>query len=182
MRTSVQQDYENHLDPNVAKWFAVYTPYKREKLALKHLQKKGITAFLPIQQLTRRYKRKIKKVDLPLINCYVFVKITKKEYVKVLEVEHILQFVRFSKNLIAIPNEEIYLMKQVLGEGLEVNIEKGVFQKGDRVEVTAGNLMGLNGFLVDHKGKRQVVVNLAFLGYSLRVQVPTALLRKVALL
>ena len=48
---------ENHLDITEKRWFAVYTPYKREKLATKMLDKKGIDVFLPLQTLHRQYQR-----------------------------------------------------------------------------------------------------------------------------
>ncbi len=171
--------YENHLDSKTARWFAIYTPYKREKLVCRQLQKKGITAYLPIQELIRRYTRKIRKVELPLISCYVFVKITKAEYVKVLETEQVMGFVKFSGNLIAIPDEEIELMKRILGEGIAVNAEKQSYKEGDRVEVISGNLFGTRGKLCSIQGKKQFLVDLEFLGYTLQINIDPSLLRKV---
>ncbi|MCB0641700.1 MAG: UpxY family transcription antiterminator [Phaeodactylibacter sp.] len=170
---------ENHLDETTPKWFAVYTRFKGEKMAFRHLAKKGISVYLPLQKLTRRYTRKVKVVELPLITCYIFVKITKHEYVKVLETESVVDFVRFSNNLISIPEEEIDTMKRVLGENWEVQIEPTSLQPGDRVEISAGNLIGLQGRLVDQRDKQQVLVDLERLGYTLRISVDKRLLRKV---
>ena len=64
---------ENHLNVNEAKWFAIYTNYKREKTVKKDLDAKGITAFLPIQKVIRNYASKRKTVELPLISCYLLV-------------------------------------------------------------------------------------------------------------
>ena len=170
---------ENHLDDSTPKWFAVYTRFKGEKMAFRHLAKKGISVYLPLQKLTRRYTRKVKVVELPLISCYIFVKITKQEYVKVLETESVVDFVRFSNNLISIPEEEIETMKRVLGENWEVQIEQSKFEPGDLVEISAGNLIGLKGRLVDQRDKQQVLVDLERLGYTLRISVDKQLLRKV---
>lgn len=170
---------ENHLDAEVPKWFAVYTRYKGEKMAFRQLAKKGVSAYLPLQKHTRRYTRKVKEVELPLISCYVFVKITTQQYVKVLETETVVDFVRFSKNLISIPEEEIDLMKRVLGENWEVEAEPFSLTPGDYVEIGAGNLVGLRGRLIDHRDKQQVLVDLERLGYSLRISVDKSLLRKV---
>ena len=174
-----QEVYENHLDEQEARWFAVYTPFKREKLALRHLERKGIKAYLPIQRLVRIYTRKKRIVELPLISCYVFVKITKSEYVSVLETEHILNFVRFSKNLLAIPEQEIKWMQRVLGEGLEVNVEQGNFNEGDAVEIVSGNLVGLKGRLVEKRSKSEFLLDLKSLGYTLRMIVKPEVLMKI---
>lgn len=168
------------MDSKEPRWFAIYTNYKREKLVQSMLDQKGIHAYVPLQKVTRRYTRKIKTLELPLINCYVFVKITNKEYVPVLETENVLKFIRFSKNLISIPEAEIEIIKRVIGEGIEVEIEQGNrYKEGDEVEIVAGNLLGLKGRLISINGKKQMLVELENMGYSLRMEVEPSLLRKI---
>lgn len=170
---------ENHLDSQEAKWFAVYTKYKREKLVHQRLNEKGIQTYLPLQQFTRRYTRKIKKVELPLISCYIFTKITKKEYVPVLETPDVVQFVQFSRNLIAIPEEEIRILQRVVGENVEIEMEPSSYKEGDAVEIIGGNLTGLKGKLVKKENKHRFFVELEKMGYALRMEIPLELLRKV---
>ncbi len=170
---------ENHLDTVQPKWFAVYTSYKREKVALKQLQIKGVEAYLPIQKLVRKWGRKTRVVELPLISNYLFVKITKKEYVSVLECGYVNGFVKFSNNLLAIPEEEINTLKRILSENIEVSIAESRFYKGDQVEITSGNLYGLKGKLVKIEGKKSVLVDLQYMGYALQLSVDPAVLRKV---
>lgn len=93
---------ENHLDAREPRWFAVYTRFKSEKRVQKRLLEQGIQAYLPVQQLTRRFQRSTRRVELPLISCYVFTRITKFQYVQVLNTPGVLRFVRFSQNLVAI--------------------------------------------------------------------------------
>lgn len=170
---------ENHLDSQEAKWFAVYTKYKREKLVNQRLNEKGIQTYLPLQQFTRRYTRKVKKVELPLISCYIFTKITKQEYVPVLETPDVVHFVRFSSNLIAIPEEEIQILQRVVGENIEIELEPHAYQEGDEVEIIGGNLTGLKGKLVRKENKHRFFVELEKMGYTLQMEVPLELLRKV---
>ena len=170
---------EVHLHATEPRWFAIYTKYKREKLIHKELQRKGIESYLPIQTVIRHYTRKRKKVELPLISCYLFVKITKPEYVPVLETDDVVKFVRFSKNLLAIPEREIDLLKIIVGEGLPIVAEKKSLRKGDMVEVIGGNLTGLQGILVEEHGEKEMVIDLDSMGYSLRMQIDTKLLKKV---
>lgn len=177
--TAISQTYENHLDQQDAKWFAVYTKYKREKLVVKTLQEKGIHAYVPIQKVTRHYTRKINRVELPLINCYIFTKITKPEYVPVLETQDVIQFVKFSKNLIAIPEREIDLMKRITGENIALEVDQNTnYQVGDEVEIIAGNLTGLRGKLL-RTGKKNFLVNLQNIGFSLRMEINPKFLQKI---
>jgi len=170
---------ENHLDAEIPKWFAVYTKYKREKVIQKELDRQDITAYLPIQKITRVYASKRKVVQLPLISCYIFVKITKQEYIKVLQAEGVVNFVKIAKNLISIPEREIEIMKQIVGEGIPVTAEPTRLQKGDAVEIIGGNLTGMQGTLVDNHGDKEVIINLESMGYSLRMTLDSKYLQKV---
>ena len=174
-----EENYENHLDDRIPKWFAVYTYYKREKIAAKQLKQSNIKVYLPIHTVIRRYVRKVKKVELPLINHYVFVKITKKEYSRVLECPYVVHFVKFNKNLISIPEEEIDLIKRILGEASTVELENTPFQKGDQVEVIGGNLTGLKGVLIEKENNKYLSVRLTNIGISLNVSIAVNLLRKI---
>jgi transcription antitermination factor NusG len=170
---------ENHLDEVEPRWFAVYTKYKREKSVQKRLHEQGIQTYLPLQRLTRRYERKIRTVELPLISCYVFARITKKSYTRVLGTADVLHFVKFSQNLIAIPEREIQLLQRVAKEGIELDIEPKGYQLGDEVEITSGNLMGVRGILVGKEKKKNFLLELNHIGYALRMEVDPTLLRKV---
>jgi transcription antitermination factor NusG len=173
---------ENHLDDIVPRWFAVYTRYKREKVVLERLQEKGIQTYLPVQRLTRRYDRKVREVELPLINCYIFTRITRKNYVQVLDTPGVLHFVRFSNNLIAIPEKEILLLQRVTGgqEDLEIEQHDGC-RVGDEVEIVGGRLTGVKGILMEKRGKGNFLIELRNIGFSLRLQVDPSLLRRMGM-
>ena len=171
---------ENHLHETEARWFAVYTKYKREKVIRKDLMRKGIEVYLPIQTVVRQYTSRKKTFELPLISCYVFVKITKGQYLPVLQTENVVKFVRIAKNLIAIPQREMDLLKQIVGEGIPVEAEPmRRLHEGDAVEIIGGRLTGLRGVLVDQHGDKQMVVDLENMGYSLRLTVDSTLLRRL---
>jgi transcription antitermination factor NusG len=159
------------LDQIEARWFAVYTRYKREKLVQKLLDEKGVETYLPLQKVTRRYQRKIKHLQIPLLNCYVFTRITKAEYVPVLDTPDVLNFVRFAKELIAIPASEIDLLRRVTGEKVDIEVDQGLFHLGREVEIIKGSLTGLRGKLIESKGPKNFVVELENLGYSLRMEI-----------
>lgn len=177
--TKKTDKYEDHLEEKTPKWFAVYTRYKREKLIVKELERKGITTYLPLQTVTRQWERKKKTVELPLINCYLFVQITKSDYIKVLETENVVKFVRFSKNLISIPEEEIEILRRIVGEGIFMEIEEGHYVEGDEVEISSGNLIGLKGKLISKESDHNFLIELSHVGYAFRMSVAPELLKKI---
>lgn len=171
---------ENHLHPTEKKWFAIYTNYKREKIVAKELADQGITAYLPLQQLVRQYQRKRKVVELPLINCYVFVNINQSEYRSVLQTEHVLSFIKFNKSIISIPGREIDLLKRLLGDECSISIEDQCFEEGETVEIVTSSLAGIKGKLVEKRGKQEMIIELEHIGYNFRISVPPKALIRVA--
>lgn len=180
MKSNSQQQLENHLSNLEARWFAVYTSYKREKVVASELHRKGIKHFLPLLPVTRRYKRKIRHQELPLINHYIFVKIRKQDYVPVLETPEVRGFVKFAGNLIAIPEAEIDIMRRVIGQRVEVEAKPTKFNKGDEVEIVSGQLTGMRGVLLERRGNKTFVVELSTMGYALHMQIDPNLLRPCA--
>lgn len=173
------QAYEDHLHETEARWFAIYTNYKREKVVRDRLSDKGIECYLPLQQVTRRYQRKVKQLELPLISRYLFARITRRFYVPVLETSDVLNFVRIRRNLLAIPQAEIDLLRRVVGELTDIEVIPATFQPGDPVEIIGGQLTGLRGKLVEKRNDRIVIITLETLGYEIPVQVDPAYLRRI---
>lgn len=169
----------NQLHETEARWFAAYTGFKREKFVKRLLDRQGIHTYLPLLTKTRRYTRKIKEVQLPLIPCYIFVKIVKDEYVKVLSTEYIHGFVKFNKDMLAIPDEEIELLRAVVGENAVKDLAPDRFMPGAPVEIIGGSLTGVRGTLVEIKGKKEFVVDFERVGYSLLVNIDPKYLRRI---
>lgn len=174
-------DPVNDLHASEYRWFAIYTKYKAEKHIIRSLARKGIEAYTPLLKTTKRYTRKVKTYETPLLNCYVFVYITKKEYVKVLETEYVVNYVKIRKNLVAIPQNEIDLMKRVVGQFEEITLAQENYTIGDQVEIVSGNLTGLKGLLVEINGKKDFLVNLKGAGIQLLINIDPKLIRPLGL-
>lgn len=162
---------ENHLVRSEKRWFAVYTAYKREKIASKMLLKKGIDVFLPLQTLHKQYQRTKRVVELPLFNCIFFVRIDQSEYTRVLETEHVLRFIKIGKNLLSIPEHEIETIRCIIGAQVDMQVEVYHMAAGESIQVIAGALSGLEGKFIRQESKYNFLVELEMLGYQIRMHV-----------
>lgn len=170
----------NQLDKVEARWFAVYVNYKREKLVKKMLDFKGIESYLPLKKVVKQWSKKRRTMELPLMSCYIFVKIVEREYVPVLETEHVLKFIKIGKDFIAIPEGEIQIIKNILQDEVEFEIESSSrLEQGDAVEIIAGSLTGTKGKLVEIEGKNRVLITLEHIQHTFRLSVEKHLIRKV---
>jgi transcription antitermination factor NusG len=167
----------SHLHLKEKKWFAIYTKYKCEKFVVERLTNKGIEAYVPLISKTKRYTRKTKHYKVPLINSYAFVHITRSEYVRVLETEYVMGFLKQRKNLISIPDDEINILRRIVGEIELVDINPLSYDIGTPVEIIGGNLTGVKGKLIKRQGKNEFVVELHTIGYQLQMIVDKSMLR-----
>lgn len=172
MKSLSQDSSVNQLHDSEPRWFAIYVQYRHEKKVKKLLDFKEIDSYLPLQQVTRRYPSKIKKLEIPLINCYLFVKITKAQYIKVLETEDVLRFVRVKRDLFAIPEKEIDMLRKVAGDyDFPIEATAETFQLGQKVEIIAGQLTGLQGNLVQKDNQERFYVQLNSIGMGLMISI-----------
>jgi transcription antitermination factor NusG len=163
-------------------WYAIKTKFKTEKFVVDQITKKGIEAYIPLIHITKRYSKKIKKLKLPLINNYAFVKITEQDRLSVLQTEYVFNFVGMNGKMECIPDHEINLLKQIVGEFEEkVSISAIEWQIGEDVEIISGSLTGIRGKLVKKAGKNNFVVELTSIGIELQMEIEIKFLKKISL-
>ncbi len=168
-----------HIDPLPSKcWYAVYTPYRKEKAVCRNLLRKGVEAYVPVLKKHRRYTRKVKVYEIPLISHYVFVHIEEKAYKKVIGERDVIRFVGTGRKRSPIPEEEIQLLKRITGEmNAPELLTLQDWTKGSEVEVIGGALTGLKGTVREKAGKQRLLIELKSIGYTLSIEVPKKYLR-----
>ena len=160
-------------------WYAVRTRTKSEKWVIQQLAKKGVEGWIPLKWSVRKYPGRVRKTQVPLIHGYAFVHIGRTDYIKVLEVDGVFEFVRFANEIPTIPDEQIELLKYVTGESMDVLMTDQALERGDRIEIIGGELTGLTGELVEFKGKHRVLMRMENVGISFFIEVPKSRLRKI---
>ena len=173
---SIDLESTFRLNSQVPLWFAVSAKFRSEKFVCKQLTKKGITAYVPLQKRVKKYNRKSRIYDIPVINCYVFVKITMAEYIKVLDTPYVNYFIKSGNDIKAIRQEEIDILKKICGTDLEVQVRPYEFHAGMQVRINSGNLTGLKGVIISKAGKKEFLINLENLGLQLQLQVNESIL------
>ena len=157
---------------HVTNWYALYTKSRAEKKVLASLGQLGIEAYLPMHNVLRRWSDRKKWVEMPLISRYLFVRICLKQYDSVLQSNFIVSYVRFEGKAATIPDKQIDFLKLLLKQNdIDLEITQEKFETGQLIEVTSGPLIGLQGKLMETKGKNKLAVELEQLGYSALVEI-----------
>jgi len=153
--------FTQSLDGENKKWFAIRVRPRCEKVVKLALEKKGIDAYVPIQRKTRYYSKKVKKVELPLIKGYVLTSIILEDYVKVLDTENVIGFIRSDQAPAPIPESAIELLRRVEGSTVQAeSVALEDLQHGAHMEIIGGDLTGMIGRICEVKGREFVSIEL----------------------
>ncbi|MDR2413462.1 MAG: UpxY family transcription antiterminator [Odoribacteraceae bacterium] len=149
-------------------WYAVYTASRAEKKVKERLDQHSIENYLPLQVSIRRWSDRKKRVELPLIRGYIFVHVTAQQYAQTCNIPGVVSFLKEGGKPAPIPDWQINTLR-VMNEGAEsvVEVSTEEIPTGTYVRVVSGKLAGLEGELVEHKGKHKVLIRIDHLGCAL---------------
>lgn len=158
-------------------WYAVRTRHQHEKAVAHVLSDKGFEVFLPLYTIGRRWKDRLKQLNLPLFPSYLFLRADRARRVEVLRVPGVYQFVCFAGIPSAIPEEEIAVVRRLLQTPTQVQPHP-FLRIGDRVRVMSGPLAGIEGILVRQKNQWRLVLSIEILTRSVAVEVELSKVEK----
>ncbi len=161
-------------------WYAVWTQSHFEQSVSQQLSAKGFTAFLPEMRVWSKRGGEQRLIRVPMFPGYLFVRdgMDKRSYVEILKARGVVRILEDGwTRLTPVPDEVIDSLQQVVAADVPVFAAEH-FTQGDRVEVTEGPLLGLEGLFVQDKAtKGRLVLNVELLGRSVAVEVDCTAVR-----
>lgn len=151
-------------------WFVAYTVTRHEKAVADHFSQRTIESFLPSYKSPRMWKNGCKvNVELPLFPSYIFVRISREQRVRVLEVPGVLSLVCSGGKPVPLPELEIEALRSAVPA---LSCEPHPYLVvGERVRVKSGPLMGMEGVLLRKKNYFRIVLSLHLITQSVAVEV-----------
>jgi transcription antitermination factor NusG len=146
----------------IKNWYVVRTKSKAEKAVSARLAKLGIDHYLPLHLVLRKWHDRKKYVEEVLIKGFVFVSIEDRRRAEVFQVAGITHYLFVHKKIAIISEKEIARIKFFCTLA-DTKINKKP-EKGDRVEVVSGHLIGLQGHIVSSSTGERLQVHLPALG------------------
>jgi transcription antitermination factor NusG len=159
------------------KWHAIYVKSRHEKKVALELKAQNIEYYLPLERVLRQWSDRKKWVEEPLFRSYIFVCVDQKDYYKALYVPGALKYVTFEGKAVVVPPQQIEAIKFYLNEKTPLDIDNSQMKEGQKVEVIAGKLTGLQGTLVQVNDKKRVKVEIEVVNSAVFVQIPRNRLR-----
>ena len=112
------------------KWFVLYTKPHHELKVANNLRKIGIRTYCPVFNQIKQYSDRKKKVEKPLLQSYVLVKIEDKERKEVFNVAGVVRYLYWLGKPAIVREHEVEMMEKYLSgvyqDLLITKIKKGI--------------------------------------------------------
>jgi transcription antitermination factor NusG len=160
-----------------AHWYACHTRSRHERAVDDLLRRHGIESYLPTVVRESQWKDRRKLVRFPLFPGYVFGRFTLHQLTQVLSTRGVATVVGARGYPSPISNAEIESVRRVslAAAGSSAELHPGpLMQQGNWVRVCAGPFAGVEGVVVERRGRRRVLVGIAAIGQGVEVDIGIA--------
>jgi len=171
-------DSNSDNDHSALSWFAVRVRSNHERITLAHISHRGYQHFAPSFKSQRRWSDRKKEIDQYLFPGYVFCRVDPSDRLALLTAPGVVELVGFGKTPEPIPDEEIERVRRMVDSGLLVSPFPFI-EVGQTVLIERGPLSGLEGILVEAKGRYRLVVSINLLHRSVSAEVDRDAVRPV---
>lgn len=159
-------------------WYALYTRSRFEKRVEAQLLEQGVTVYLPLMQVFRRWSDRMKRVQVPLFNGYLFVKThpsDQKHYYSILQTIGVVRFITFEGEPVPVPDHQIEALQRLSAEGYHLQPAEKPLAPGTPVEIKQGPLRGIRGEILTTGGKNILIIQIDSLDKCIQVKIPAGL-------
>ena len=155
-------------------WYAVHVRPRSEKKAAAGLEASGMEYYLPLVITMRQWSDRKKKVQIPLIPGYCFVNVEERDFLPVLQQNHVVNFVKTEGRPAVIPACQIDFLRRMLDQSeIEFELLQQMPRPGQLVEIIAGPMIGLYAEVVRTNKKSKIILRMEAIGTAIRVEVPS---------
>lgn len=155
------------------RWYACYTRSRHEKRVEDQLAQRGFETYLPLLARARQWSDRQKVVEFPLFPGYVFGRFALEHIHQVLTVPGVATVIRHNGVPSPIADEELENVRRfvtALGETGQVP-EPRALEPGQPVRVMRGPFEGVEGVVVERRGRRRVLVGLKTIGQGMEIDI-----------
>ena len=159
-------------------WFALRTRSNFERQCASSLAQKGFETFLPTYSSRRKRWDRSVDLDLPLFPGYLFCRFDFRQKLPILMSPGVVHIVGFGSSPSPVEESEIVALQAIVES--QLRSEPWPFLKiGQEVKITAGPLDGLQGILVNSKGRHRLVVSVTLLQRSVAAEIDATWVKPV---
>ncbi|NRT15093.1 transcription antitermination factor NusG [Flavobacterium sp. 28A] len=149
-------------------WYVVYTKPKWEKKVATQLNKIGIECYCPLTIQIRQWTDRKKKVEVPLFNSYVFVRLEEKDRNLVFQSAGAVRYLFWLGKAAIVKEDEIATIKKWLDTSDNYDISVDQIKIGDTITLDSGPFISQKAIVQEVNSNHYLLV-LETLGCVLKI-------------
>jgi transcriptional antiterminator RfaH len=158
-------------------WWAIYTLARREKDLMRRLRSLSIPFYAPlIKHRGRTPKGRVYESYTPLFPSYVFLCGGEEQRAAAMKTNCISRCLEVSETELFV--KDLLQIKRLICEDVPLTVES-LFTPGTEVRICSGSMEGLEGTVVNRRGKQWLVVMVKFLQQGVSVMLEDFQLEKI---
>jgi transcription antitermination factor NusG len=151
-------------------WYVLRTKSQHENIVESSLEQKCINVFLPRRKVVRRLRNRTRVLNTALFPGYVFVQPRIEQYESIHYIPGSCGLVYAGDKPAPVPESQLEAVKILVQSEAMLTVNPQLFA-GQKVEVVAGPLTGVQGELIRVKNQQRLVINAHLLNSSVSVEV-----------
>ncbi|GIZ07420.1 UpxY family transcription antiterminator [Flavobacterium sp. UMI-01] len=151
-------------------WYVVYTKPKWEKKVSEQLMKLQLECYCPLVIKERQWSDRKKKIEVPLFNSYVFVRLNEEERNLVFQSSGVVRYLFWLGKPAIVRDEEINTIKKWLEKSDAIEVMP--YQVGDKIKLKSGPFLNQEA-VVQKVNKTHCVLVLESMGCVLKMSLNT---------
>src|SRR6202795_856499 len=158
------------------RWFALQVRTRWESSTAVLLTGKGYQTFLPTYKTKKRWNGQSREVSAPLFPGYVFCQFDPQKRLPILVTPGVIAVVGRGRIPIPVEDSEITSIQTAISSGLRAE-PWPYLEVGQRIRIESDALSGLEGILIDFKGRQRIVVSVSLLRRSVALEIDRSRVR-----
>lgn len=139
-------------------WYVVYTKPKWEKKVAEQLRNAGVECYCPLIVKIHQWSDRKKKVEVPLFNSYVFVRLADEDRNLVFQSPGAVRYLFWLGKPAIVRDDEINTIKSWLDKPNKTDITITTLQVGDKITLESGPFTAQEAVIQEVKNTHYVLV------------------------
>lgn len=163
-------------------WYLVHTKPRQEQCALENLQWQGYECYFPVMLTEKLRLGKISTVQQPLFPRYLFIRLgqgpSAQSWTPIRSTKGVSRLVTFGNMPAKVDDALIALLR-----GYEESVQAKpdcLFNAGERVRITSGAFINIEGIYQTTDGDQRVMVLIELMSKPIKISVAPSTLQKLA--
>ena len=142
------------------KWFVLVIKSNREKQVAETLKKHGFEIYCPVNKEIRQWSDRKKKVEVPIFQNYLFVRLKEADRDAVFITSHIKKYLYWLGKPAIVRNVEIEVIRKWMSDTTICNVTSSHLQKGKLITIEKGAFKDKEAIIQEvRKNELKLVLN-----------------------